>query len=407
MENKIKKNLSKIIEVFILMQPFIDLLTGILVHNNVNLTLGIIIRTVFLAFVMLITVFIFKKKNALFVYLALALYSIFYLLGIIIYKDGVGLFYEIQGLFKIIYFPILLYSLYCLKDYINININTLYKTLIIYILMIFIPTFLDVGYKTYEVTKKGSLGFFNSANEISGIISLLTPIIFIKLKEKKHLFLQSLFFIIYLITILNMGTKTPLLSLGITIGFIFGFIIINAIKKKNYRILSAFIITFIVIFTSILLLLPRTNFYKNIKTHMDFLGVESISEVFTEFNLVDHFIFSQRLTFLSDENYLFKNSSTYQKVFGRGYLNQGEETKLIEMDYFDVFYHHGIIGFIIFFIIYGIVVIKTLNKKKKTDFNQIMLYTSFLLILTLSLFSGHIIIAPSVNIIVISLILKL
>jgi len=35
--------------------------------------------------------------------------------------------------------------------------------------MIFIPTFLDVGYKTYEVTKKGSLGFFNSANEISGI----------------------------------------------------------------------------------------------------------------------------------------------------------------------------------------------------------------------------------------------
>ena len=407
MENKIKKYLSKIIEVFILMQPFIDLLTGILVHNNVNLTLGIIIRTVFLAFVMLITVFIFKKKNALFVYLALALYSIFYLLGIIIYKDGVGLFYEIQGLFKIIYFPILLYSLYCLKDYINININTLYKTLIIYILMIFIPTFLDVGYKTYEVTKKGSLGFFNSANEISGIISLLTPIIFIKLKEKKHLFLQSLFFIIYLITILNMGTKTPLLSLGITIGFIFGFIIINAIKKKKYRILSAFIITFIVIFTSILLLLPRTNFYKNIKTHMDFLGVESISEVFTEFNLVDHFIFSQRLTFLSDENYLFKNSSTYQKVFGRGYLNQGEETKLIEMDYFDVFYHHGIIGFIIFFIIYGIVVIKTLNKKKKTDFNQIMLYTSFLLILTLSLFSGHIIIAPSVNIIVISLILKL
>ncbi len=126
-----------------------------------------------------------------------------------------------------------------------------------------------------------------------------------------------------------------------------------------------------------------------------------------EFNLVDHFIFSQRLTFLSDENYLFKNASTYQKVFGRGYLNQGEETKLIEMDYFDVFYHHGIIGFIIFFIIYGIVVIKTLNKKKKTDFNQIMLYTSFLLILTLSLFSGHIIIAPSVNIIVISLILKL
>lgn len=407
MSNKIKNNLSKIIKIFILMQPFIDLLTGILIHNNINLTIGIIIRTIFLAFIMFITVFIYKKKNALFVYLALASYSIFYLLGIIIYKDGVGLFYEVQGLFKVIYFPILLYSLYCLKDHIKIDINTLYLTLIIYILMIFIPTFLDIGYKTYEVTKKGSLGFFNSANEISGIISLLTPIIFIKLKEKKHIILQSLFFIVYLITILNMGTKTPLLSLAITIAFIFIFLIFNALKKKNYRLLSTFIIIIIVFITSVLLVLPKTNFYKNIKTHMDFLGVESISEVFTEFNLVDHFIFSQRLTFLSDENYLFNKSNSYQKIFGRGYLNNGEETKLIEMDYFDVFYHHGISGFIIFFMIYGIVVINILNKKKKNDFQQIMLYTSFLLILTLSLFSGHIIIAPSVNIIVISLILKL
>ncbi len=400
MEKTIKKNMSLYLKIWILLQPFIDLITGVFVHHNIPFTFGIIIRVIALLLLMMITVFIYHKKSALYVYLALSIYCILYLIGIIVYKDG-GLFKEIQGLLKVIYYPVLLFSLYSIKDNIKIELNTLYTTFIIYILCIFIPTLLDIGYKTYEVTKSGQLGFFNSANEIGGIISILTPVLFIKLKEKKKLFLQIAFLGIYLITILNMGTKTPLLSLIITVGFVFLYLIIESVKKKQFKLLSAFIATVIILVTAVIIFLPKTNFYKNIRVHLDYLGVDHVTDVFQEFNLVDHFIFSQRLTFLSDEKYLYDQCGIYQKIVGRGYLDNGEDTKMIEMDYFDIYFHHGPLGFILVFGIYGYVLINLIKSRGKYSFERLMIYISSFLVLILSLFSGHIIIAPSVNIIVV------
>jgi hypothetical protein len=152
-------------------------------------------------------------------------------------------------------------------------------------------------------------------------------------------------------------------------------------------------------------MLPRTNFYKNIKTHLEFLEVEHVTDVFKDKELIDHFIFSQRLTFLEKENKLYSKSNLYLKAFGIGYLDNGEETKMIEMDYFDIFYHHGIIGFLIYFIIIGYLIIK--NIKFNKTYEGLMLKTSFLLIIILSFFTGHIITAPAVSIIVTAIILKI
>lgn len=59
MSKTIKNNLSKIISIFILIQPILDLITGICLHEfNLNLTLGIIIRMLFLFFIVLVTTFI-------------------------------------------------------------------------------------------------------------------------------------------------------------------------------------------------------------------------------------------------------------------------------------------------------------------------------------------------------------
>ena len=48
-------------------------------------------------------------------------------------------------------------------------------------------------FDTYKVTKAGSLGFFNAANEISGIISLLTPIMFVTIKSRSVTSIRSLY----------------------------------------------------------------------------------------------------------------------------------------------------------------------------------------------------------------------
>lgn len=405
MENYIKKNINSIISIFILIGPILDFLTGICIHTlNINFTIGIIVRVLFLLFICIVTIFIFKKKKLIVPYLIIGLYFILYILGIVLYK-GQGLFFEMQNLIKVFYFPIVFLSLYSIKDKVDIDNKVLIKTMFLYLILILIPTLFGIGYKTYEITKAGTLGFFNSANEISGIISILTPIMFIMLKDKKNIVLKVILGIIYLVVILMMGTKTPLLALCFTIGVFLAYLLIESIKKKEYKkIIIATCIVLVGVF-GLILVLPRTNFYKNIKTHLDFLEVENITDVFKKKELIDHFIFSQRLTFLEKENKLYKESNLYLKVFGIGYLDNGQETKMIEMDYFDIFYHHGIVGFLVYFSI----IIYLLAKKIKFNksFEGYMFRTSFVLIGILSFFTGHIITAPAVSIIVIAIILKI
>lgn len=407
MNKFLEKNINKILSIFILLQPILDLITGLCVNLfNFNLTLGIIIRILFLALIMYITVFIYKKKLSLWVYISIIFYSILYLLGVVIYKEG-SLFQQLQGLVRVFYFPILLMSLYEIKDKIKISSMTLITTLVIYLVFIFVPIIFNVGFKSYQITKAGTLGFYNSANEISGIISLLTPIMFTLLKGKNNLILKGLLILIYLVVILTVGTKTPLLALCITIGATYCYYIINCLKKKTYKPIIYTGLLIVIGFASLIMILPKTNFYKNIETHLNYLEVDNITDIFQEYELVDHFIFSQRLTFLGNKHELFENASLYQKIFGIGYLKNDKTTKMIEMDYFDIFYSHGIIGFILFFGIYLFVLYKVLKDKQVLTYERCMKQLSLTLVLVLSLFTGHIITAPAVSLLVVVLILSL
>lgn len=406
MNNLIKKNINKIITIFLIISPILDLLTGICLHYfKINFTIGIIIRVLFLLFICIITLFTFKKKKVLIPYLIIGLYFITYIIGILLYKDN-KIFYEIQNLVKVFYFPIILISISSFKEELNISKKSLYIVFISYLVFIFIPLILGIGYKTYEITKVGTLGFFNAANEVGGIISILTPIMFILLIESKKNILKVLSILIYIVVILMVGTKTPLLTLMITIGISLVYLEIHYIRKKLYKKVVISLFGLFVGLSILVTILPHTNFYKNIKTHLEFLKVEKVTDVFKNEKLVDHFIFSQRLTFLNNRNKLYKKANTYQKLFGIGYLNNGREVKMIEMDYFDIFYSHGIIGFLVYFILSIYIIIKTIIKDK-IMYQRLMYKTSFFLIILLSLLTGHIITAPSVSLIVVIIIITL
>jgi len=407
MEKFIKKNISIIIAIFILLQPLLDLLTGLCIHTlKINLTVGIIVRVLFLLFIVIIVLFIYKKKKLIIPYLIIGLYSIMYIIGMVVYKDG-GLFQEIQGLVKTFYFPIMLLSLYSINDEIKISKMTLFTSLYIYLILIFIPTIFGIGYKTYEITKAGTLGFFNSANEISGIISILTPVMFIILFSSKKIIPKIILAIMYLVVILMMGTKTPLLSLILTVGLSLLYLLSEAIRNKKFKVLFITLAIAAVCSTGLIVVIPKTNFYKNIDTHLKYLKVKKVTDVFKDEKLIDHFIFSQRLTFLKKKANLYHNTNFYNKAFGMGYLKNNKNMKLIEMDYFDIYYNHGFIGFIIFASIMLYVFYKTLKNTPKETYESYMIYLSALLIVVLSFITGHIITAPSVDIIVIIIILSL
>ena len=310
MKSFFSKNINLLFSLFLIATPLIDLLTGLCIHHfDFQLTIGMIVRMFFIISMMIITPIYFNKKKLYIFYLLITLYAIFYIIGIIQYKGPIGLFREIQGLLRTFYFPILFCTMYSIKDEIRISTTTFLIILISYLVLIFFPTLFGIGYETYEITKKGTLGFFNSANEISGIISILTPILFIHFLNSKVTFLKALILAIYIAVILNIGTKTPLLSLGITFLFTFFYFFIHKVRKKDYKCILLFLSCLVVIIFGLSVIIPKSNFYKNIKTHMRFLKVDNINEIFAEQDLVDHFIFSQRLTFLREKRLLYNNSN--------------------------------------------------------------------------------------------------
>jgi len=179
------------------------------------------------------------------------------------------------------------------------------------------------------------------------------------------------------------------------------------ILNHIYDNIKIYLFVIIIFIIGIIIVLPKTNFYKNIETHLNYLKLDSITEVFKEEELIDHFIFSQRLTFMENRRGDYQEANTYQKLFGIGYLNGKKEAKAVEMDYFDIYYSHGLIGFIIYFGIYGYFFYLIMKERKKIDFTQYMVYVSIILSIFLSFFTGHIITAPAVSLLVTILLLML
>ena len=114
MSSFVKKNISIICMLFLLSSPIIDFVTGVMLHIfDVSLTLGLVLRMLFLLFIFYVTTFIYNKKNNLLYYGIFVIYLLFFILGLALFKDNPNYFREIQNTVRMFYFPLLLlYYLY-------------------------------------------------------------------------------------------------------------------------------------------------------------------------------------------------------------------------------------------------------------------------------------------------------
>ena len=309
-----------------------------------------------------------------------------------------SIWYELQNTFKCFYFPIMFICIYnCYKKNKKDISKMLSNLFVVYLLFILIPNVLNLGFGSYEITKKGSIGWFYTANEVGAIISILMPFYLSEIINKKNKPIIFLSIIIIFYTLTTMGTKGPLLSFGIILIYYFIKYYKKIIKEKKYKTLGIMTTSFIIVILALIMIIPKTTFYKNIIIHLDFLKVEKISD-FKNPKIIDHFIFSQRLTFLNNTVKIYNKSPISSKLLGIGYIdNYGTDQvsmKMIEMDYFDILFRQGIIGIVIIF--GGIVMM--INKKKRTKkINDVYLLSLFLSII-LALLTGHVITSPSVSI---------
>lgn len=408
-----QKKIEFVVKAFLLSSPFLDMLTAFALHVfKTDLTVGIVIKILFLIFSLIYLFFFYQgKKKKLYkgFSLSLIIYILFFMGIVLVNKGSNVLFYELKNVFKTFYFPFLLISFSAMFEEKMEIVPKKYFSYIMftYLLGIFIPSLLGIGFDTYEVTKKGSLGFFNSANEVGGIISILMPFFFLNLYKDNNI-IKSMFGLgILLYVLLSMGTKTPLLAFLIILTCYLLIFLYKMIKKKEYKKVLGVSTIFITILFFLSLLIPKTTFYKNIKIHLDYLKVDKVTDIFKSEKLVDHFIFSSRLKFMKNSVNYYKTAPLIEKLGGIGYI-EGYGTdkvsiKMVEMDYIDIFLRQGIIGFTIYMVIYLYflrLAIKRYLESKSFTKKVTYLLACFLTII-LSFFTGHIIMAPAVSILVV------
>ena len=303
--------------------------------------------------------------------------------------------YELVNTIKTFYF---LYTLIFLRIYYKDNVKStdFFYVISLYLLFILVPNILNIGFRSYEVAKAGSVGWFYSANDISMILCMTFPFLVQDYWTERSTFKLIVLILLGMASVI-IGTKSILLTILIVLFVILIYAYYSLWKKRKYAILGIITSFFIVCMLGFVFFIPTTNFYKNIIIHLEFLGVKSINDIIFNLHNLDHFVFSQRLTFLRNTNAIWLTSQPVEKILGLGYVQSvNYHTKLIEMDIFDIFYVHGLIGCILYFIPVVWTIKEVILRIKGTELKNLLLVTNILIIFLLSLIVGHTFTTPTV-----------
>lgn len=377
-----QKKIDKSILLFLILQPFLDVLTSIGIHNNWKGSISLLIRGAFFIFVLFYLVIKKKEKKGVFALIFYLIIEMFYFYS----STTNALFSEAFNLIKLFYLPFLLLFFY---HYENKSINEKLMTMLyfIYMNLIIIPYIFNIGFDIVYENKEGYLGLFYGGNELSALFIGLLPIVLNFILAQKNLFLKLFFFLEIVMVMVLVGTKTLFLGIGL----VFTLFILKGLKKnvpsfsKKRKSLMILAIGLFLLTSS--LLIPKTPVYKNFKVTLNYYQIHSMKD-FVSIDTIDKVIFSTRLSFLKNVHSYYKEREVKEKLFGIG-ITKINKIKDIEIDVLDIFYSIGIIGFLIWFLF----MILSIRKSKLEGIYQLSLF----LFLFISLFSGHILNKPMVS----------
>ena len=455
--DKIKNNTS-LFNIILLLSPFMDIFICFMQKNNLFALGGTIIRGVFLLFLLLYVVFFKKDKDSKLMWyiIILGVYISLFLINQFILNASL-LSLEIKTIIKYMFYPLILSCFLLLNSKNPKNINdSLFLCAIIYGFFLLMPFALKLNYNSYANIKQGNIGWFYSPNEISAIVSILCPFVIYKMiNEKKfnYKIIYTTFTFAYLYTILQIGTKTPFLAILITLLM---YIIKECIclftrkEKRNYTniillaitvIFSIFVFKFGFAFSNIVAQeqnytqsdiaqrdpqVIQNNTNNNSDNNDNNTNEEktnnSLSIMSNKYRMMEkldekslpktnkflNMILSSRDVFLKEKNQSWEESIPSEKILGMGqsFNNRNKETsKLIEMDFIDIFYNYGYVGFVIYFsiimfIFYKLILYFFKNFKKVIENNELFSkYVSVTISVLLSSLAGHFLGAPAVSLI--------
>lgn len=432
------KKLEKLLYIFILLNPIFDIFSGKLYIGSFSITM--FLRPL-IPFCLLIYIFIKDKEERKKLFIFGLIYVIYAFFHIYLYNKNITPFAYGNTLYEASYLINYTYLIFTSYLFIYVFKNSkseeIYKYLFIhnmvYIVSIFIAILTNTSNPTYS-EGIGYIGWFNTGGAVGSILVLslilLLPKIF---EDKKNLLIKILFLIStygYLVFIL--GTRVGLFGAVISvILFILSLVFISFLKKIKISKKAILISLCIIVVFGILLYVFGSYTLERRKMLKDLEGKNPVDEtaetIYMAYDLIllkedidkknvaeDYMTDEQidaiyELDKYTKENkyintnlrgqqllyhtYLYKNQDDILlKLFGNGYLNNMGMLTL-EMETIALFYNFGIIGFVLYFLpffiilIYGIIF--GIKNIKKINIKYLMILSASLLSMGISFYSGH------------------
>lgn len=412
-DEKMKDKKNVIFYVLLIMQPIIDIITSLMTRFiDLPLTLGLIVRGT--VFMIEIYYLLFKAKDKYAKRTKIYLLTIgLFFIGYFITKLDIftnlnfmkeELTYIFKYFYTIVSFLFLLNFFFDYKPNNRIVFRILLFNLFLYCFSIVIANITGTSFSTYA-DSIGTTGWFFAGNEIGIIIALMFPLIFLLMNK-----LNSYYTLIYILPIVFgaelIGTKTAMAGL-LTCTIVMSLYYLNRIKEGKKK---QFIITIIILIV-VIISTPNLPVVSNIKKSLDLFHSEREEQIKLDQDYnnsaLTSLLLSNRDYYLKKTSAIYKKAKMGEKLFGIGFVNRKEInnkniSKLIEMDFYDIFYHYGIIGFIVYLIPFLYYIYfslkKIINLKFKLNIKQILLiYTSYIGF-AIAYMCGHVMGAPAVSI---------
>lgn len=446
-DNKIKR-ITKIMMIYILLQPFLDILSFLKIRNIIPFGISTYIKPLFVfLFAFYMFVFYEKDKKKWLIYggsFALLILGHFWILKNLLVPNETIL-HECRFVLNIAYmvalfliFNVIFKSYSDKTDLLKKLKNVIIATFSIYCILLLVAVITNTSALTYEYadsTKHGFKGWFDSGQILGHSLSMFFPLLlYIIFKPTNKWYVKIISLAIVLITVSLLGTKVPYYITIISLSL---YIIISIIIKflnKNH-LFNLFNVLLAVCALSCMLLTYKytpvaynTEINKNsASTELSefdknkITGKENYAYLKQELNnninpdtkkeinkyLKWNDIAAKDLNILyekgiihpSNNRYkqiiysgdIFLNSSLRYKIFGIGYLNQNDFS--LESDFFMALFGFGILGFVLFlglpcilFIKQTVIILKNLTK---IDLETYLMYMGLGIFFCISIYAGY------------------
>lgn len=426
MSSKCKNKKTNIFYIFLLIQPILDLLTSLMTRFiDFPMTIGMAIRGLFLVMMVIYLLFMSKsthKKKSIIYFGILCIFSVMYFITKSdIFKVNF-LKTEIIYLFKYMYFPITALCLINVFDELKLEKEKVFKVCVfeavLYSALIILPEVTNTAFSSYIGNNKGTVGWFYAANEIGAIMVALFPFLYYLLFQREGIIKTSIIFIIVILAMTLLGTKTSFLGMLITEVIYALYFLFNYKKNRAYGLKWSIII--IVISFGLIPNIPAVKNLQNAISKSSHIKEEYQEKKDKEKDYDKKYninspgakrlimvVLSSRDKYFFDTLEIYENSSSSDKLFGIGFVNRNEINdkkieKLIEIDPLDILFHYGLIGFIIYFSPLIYVAYRTIksifkNKFRLSFFKLTNIYVIGIITL-ISMIAGHVYSAPAVSI---------